>query len=109
MEYNFDSRTSLKLLLKWKYPILVIVVVTAGLAAFFSGPRFITPLYKSYAVVYPDNIKPYSKESTTEQMIQVFNSQDIKDSVINKFDLLKHYEIDTSYKYFRTELLRRYG
>jgi len=109
MEYKFDSRASLKLLIKWKYPLLIIVVVTAGLAAFFSGSGFITPLYKSYAVVYPDNIKPYSKESTTEQMIQIFNSQDIKDSVINKFDLLNHYEIDPNYKYFRTELLRRYG
>ncbi len=109
MEYRFDSLVSLKLLMKWKYPLLIIVVVTAGLAAFFSGPRFITPLYKSYAVVYPDNIKPYSKESTTEQMIQVFNSQDITDSVINKFDLLNHYEIDTTNKYFRTVLLRRYS
>lgn len=109
MEYKFDSRASLKLLIKWKYPLLIIVVVTAGLAALFSGSHFITPLYKSYAVVYPDNIKPYSKESTTEQMIQIFNSQDIKDSVINKFDLLNHYEIDPNYKYSRTELLRRYG
>ncbi len=109
MEYKFDSLVSLELLLKWKYPLLVIVVVTAGLATLFSGPRFITPLYKSYAVVYPDNIKPYSKESTTEQMIQVFNSQDITDSVINKFDLLSHYEIDTNNKYYRTKLLRRYS
>ncbi|VAW28603.1 hypothetical protein MNBD_BACTEROID07-1861, partial [hydrothermal vent metagenome] len=90
-------------------PLLIIVVVTAGLAAFFSGPRFITPLYKSYAVVYPDNIRAYSKESTTEQMIQIFNSQDITDSVINKFELLRHYDIDPEYKYARTELLRKYG
>lgn len=109
MEYKFDSRASLKLLMKWKYPLLIIVMVTAGLAALFSGPRFMTPLYKSYAVVYPYNIKAYSKESTTEQMIQIFNSQDITDSVINKFALLNHYEIDPNYKYARTELLRRYG
>ncbi len=109
MEYKFDSRASLKLLMKWKYHLLVIVMVTAGLATLLSGPRFMTPLYKSYAVVYPYNIKAYSKESTTEQMIQIFNSQDITDSVINKFDLLNHYEIDANYKYARTELLRRYG
>jgi len=108
MEYKFDSRASWNILMKWKYHLLIIVLVTAGLAAIFSGPRFITPLYKSYAVVYPDNIKAYSKESTTEQMIQIFHSQDITDSMINKFGLLKHYEIDPNYKYFRTELLRRY-
>ena len=109
MEYNFDSRDSLKLLMKWKYQLLIIILVTAGLAALFSGPRFITPLYKSYAVVYPSNLQLYSKESATEQMMQVVNSQDITDSVINKFDLLKHYKIDTNYKYFRTKLLRLYG
>ncbi len=108
MEYKFDSRDSLKILMKWKYSLLIIVVATAGLAAVFSGPKFITPLYKSYAVVYPDNIKAYSKESTTEQMIQIFNSQDITDSVIHKFNLLNHYEIAPNYKYARTELLRRY-
>ncbi len=94
--------------MKWKYHLLVVVLVAAGLSAIFSGPRFITPLFKSYAVVYPDNIKAYSKESTTEQMIQVFESQDITDSMVNKFGLLKHYEIDKNYKYYRTELLRRY-
>ena len=109
MEYKFDSWASWHILMKWKYPLLIIVLVTAGLAAVFSGSRFITPLYKSYAVVYPDNIKAYSKESTTEQMIQVFHSQDITDSMIRRFDLLTHYEIDTNYRYFRTELLRRYG
>ncbi len=108
MEYKFDSRESWNILMKWKYTLLIIVVVTAGLAALFSGSRFITPLYKSYAVVYPSNIQIYSKESTTEQMMQVLNSQDIADSMINEFDLLNHYKIDTSYKYFRTKLLRRY-
>lgn len=109
MEYKFDSRASWQIIMKWKYHLLIIVLVTAGLAAIFSGPRFIIPLYKSYAVVYPDNIKAYSKESTTEQMIQVFHSQDITDSMIRRFGLAKHYKIDPHYKYFQTELYRRYG
>ncbi|UBM61124.1 hypothetical protein LA303_06740 [Candidatus Sulfidibacterium hydrothermale] len=108
MDYQFDSRESWKILMKWKYHLLIIVLLTAALSAFFSGPRFITPLYKSYAVVYPDNIKAYSKESTTEQMIQIFQSQDIVDSMIRKFSLGKHYEIDPHYKYYLTELLRQY-
>jgi capsular polysaccharide biosynthesis protein len=108
MEYQFNSRESWRILMKWKKHLLIIVLVTAALAAFFSGPRFITPLYRSYAVVYPDNLKLYSKESSTEQMMQVLNSRDITDSVIQKFDLLKHYRIDTNYKYYRTELLQKF-
>ncbi len=108
MEYQFNSRDSWKVILKWKYHLALVVLVAAGLAALFSGPRFITPKYKSFAVVYPDNIWAYSKESTTEQMIQIFQSQDIVDSMIRKFNLGHHYKIDPHYKYYLTELLRQY-
>lgn len=108
MEYNFESQKLMLILKKWKSQLLIILVVATAAAAFFSGPRFIVPMYKSYAIVYPDNLKPYSKESTTEQMIQVFQSQDIVDSMISKYDLTKRYDIDPHYKYFRTELLRLY-
>jgi len=109
MENYFKSANLVNVIVKWKFHLLIIVVIAALLAAIFSGPAFITPLYKSYAVVYPSNIEPYSEESETEQMLQIFNSQDIKDSIIEKFDLPQHYEIDTDYKYFRTVLLYEYN
>ncbi|NOX85478.1 MAG: hypothetical protein GXO86_05870 [Chlorobi bacterium] len=108
MDNFFNSSNLLKLITKWKYHLLIIVGISALLAVIFSGPKFITPKYKSYAIVYPANIEPYSEESETEQMLQIINSQDIIDSVIKKFDLAKHYEINPSYKYFRTVLLYRY-
>lgn len=108
MENYFKSANLLDVLAKWKTHLLIIVVIAALLAAIFSMPVFITPLYKSYAVVYPANVESYSEESETEQMLQIFNSQDIKDSVINKFNLAKHYDINPEYKYFRTALLNEY-
>jgi len=74
---------------KWKYHILIITAIGLILSAIFSGSYFITPKYKSYAVVYPANISPYSDESATEQMLQILQSKDIKDSVIKEFDLSK--------------------
>jgi len=108
MEYNFDSRANLERLKKWKFHLLIVVAVAALAAIIFSGPRFITPMYKSYAIVYPDNIKAYSEESTTEQMIQIMQSQDIVDSMIKRFNLPEHYKVNPHYKYFKTELLRLY-
>ncbi len=108
MEYNFESQKLMLILKKWKYHFLIILAIATVAAAFFSGPRFIVPMYKSYAIVYPDNLKTYSKESTTEQMIQIFQSQDIVDSMISKYNLAERYDIDPHYKYFRTELLRLY-
>jgi hypothetical protein len=109
MENYFKSANLINVIDKWKIHLLVIVLIAALAAAIFSGPAFITPLFKSYAVAYPANVEPYSEESETEQMLQILNSQDIKDSIVKKFDLPRHYEIDTNYKYFKTVLLYEYN
>lgn len=109
MENYFKSANLINVIDKWKIHLLVIVLIAALAAAIFSGPAFITPLFKSYAVAYPANVEPYSEESETEQMLQILNSQDIKDSIIKKFDLPGHYKIDTNYKYFKTVLLYEYN
>lgn len=108
MEKYFDNRNIIQLIVKWKYHLAVITIVAALLAVIFSSPWVITPLFKSVAVVYPHNINPYSEESETEQMLQLIQSRDIKDSVIKKFDLAGHYEIDSNYKYFYSTLLYEY-
>jgi len=108
MDKYFNSSNLLNLVNKWKFHLLIVVAIAALLAVIFSGPSFITPMYKSYGIVYPANVDSYSDESETEQMLQIMNSQDITDSVINKFDLATHYDIDKNYKYFRTALLEEY-
>jgi len=105
----FSSSELLKLVDKWKIHLLVIIGITAILAAIFSGPTFITPLFKSQAILYPANVESYSEESETEQMLQIFGSQDITDSIINKFDLGTHYEVDKNYKYYQTVLYYEYS
>ncbi|MFT6844242.1 MAG: capsular polysaccharide biosynthesis protein [Flavobacteriales bacterium] len=73
----------------------VLVVFAAIVSAFFSGPRFIKPQYKSRAVIYPSNLSPYGEESNAEQMLQLLYATNIKDSLIVKYDLYKRYLIDT--------------
>lgn len=109
MAMFFSSSELLKLVDKWKVHLLVIIGVTAILAAIFSGPAFITPLFKSQAILYPANVQSYSEESETEQMLQIFDSQDITDSIINKFDLGKHYEVSKEDKYYQTVLYMEYS
>jgi tetratricopeptide (TPR) repeat protein len=87
----------------------VILAVALVLAVIFSSPLFITPKFKSVGVVYPANVSPYSEESETEQMFQILQSQDIVDSVINNFDLSKHYKISPDYKYYKTALYYEYS
>lgn len=109
MDSQFYQINILQLLLKWKFHLAVIVVITIILAAIFSSSLFITPKFESSAVVYPANITSYSDESETEQMLQIFQSSDIRDNVIRKFDLAKHWEIDSSYKYYTTTMIWEYS
>ena len=109
MENYFSNLHLLKLILKWKFHLLIILLVALVASAFISGPKFIKPRYKSVAVVYPSNIAPYSDESETEQMLQWFNSQDIKDSIIDYFALDKNWGIDKNYKYYYSTMMYEYG
>jgi uncharacterized protein involved in exopolysaccharide biosynthesis len=79
------------LLQQWKK--LAIIALLAAIVG-YGVTFFIKPLYKSYAVVYPVNMSPSSEESSTEQLLQWFNSEEVKSSVAAKFDLYNHYDID---------------
>jgi capsule polysaccharide export protein KpsE/RkpR len=92
---NFKTEDILKgLLPHWK-KLMVVAVLAIIAGIFISSPMVIKPLYKSYAVVYPVNLSPSSEESATEQLLQWFNSEEVKKAVCNKFDLYNHYDIDT--------------
>lgn len=94
MTSYFNNLNLTALFWKWRKEILT-ATIAAGIAAIiFSSPFFIKPLYSSTAIIYPDNIKPYSEENNTEQMLQFFESADIRDSIIKKFDLYNHYGIN---------------
>jgi len=98
----------LKIILKWKYKLLIVAVLAAVLAAVFSSPFFIHPKYKSYAVIYPINIMPYGLESPTEQMLQVLQSDTILNHLAKKFNLVKHYELDSLSPALKHDLLAVY-
>jgi capsule polysaccharide export protein KpsE/RkpR len=109
MDSQFYQINLLQLLMKWKTHLFIIGLVAIVLSAIFSGPTFITPKFKSYAVVYPANIASYSDENETEQMLQILQSKDISDSIIEKFNLPDHYGIDRDYKYYYSTLMWEYS
>ncbi len=108
-ENYFSNIRMMKIFFRWKWHLLIIAAVAALLAAVFTSSYFIKPKFKSYALVYPSNIAPYSDESESEQMLQWLQSQDIRDSVIRKFNLPEHYRIDSSYKYFHSTMQYLYN
>jgi capsular polysaccharide biosynthesis protein len=87
---------------------VVVGVVAAILGVVISMPVFMTPKYKSTAIVYPSNVKPYSDESETEQLLQFFEASSIRDSIIEKFDLYEVYEIDPNEEASRHAILEEF-
>ena len=123
----FDSSNLIVYLYRWRKPLIIVTLVAMVLAAIFSAPFFIKPMYKSTVTIFPTTTNSLSKallpqqfssrgqdimefgaEEEAEQLLQILNSDEIRNRVIEKYNLLKHYEIDTSGKYVRTELYETY-
>ena len=92
---NFKTEDILKSLIPHWKKLVIVAIISVGVGFLISSPMVIKPLYKSYAIVYPVNLSPSSEESTTEQLLQWFNSEEVKKAVCQKFDLFNHYGLDT--------------
>lgn len=109
MNPYLNNKTLLELALKWKYHLGVIAVIAGVIALVLSSPLFLKPKYKSTSVVYPVNMGAYSKESFTEQMLEILNSGDIRDQMIAAFKLDEHYNISKDYQFYKTAVYGKYA
>jgi capsule polysaccharide export protein KpsE/RkpR len=76
--------------------LAVVAVAAAVIATIATMPVFMPPKYSSGAVVYPVNLNSYSVETRTDQLLQLLESNSIRDSLIKRFDLAAVYDIDTN-------------
>lgn len=114
-------------LFKWRKTLIILGIVAAVLSAIFSSPLFITPLFKSTVIMYPassnsisksllnenanlkQDILEFGEEQQTQQMLQILNSNKIRDKVILKFKLAEHYGIAPGSRYYQTRLFNRFS
>lgn len=125
--YSFDSITILGFFYKWRKEILIVCAIAAVASAIFSGPFFIKPKFKSTVILYPattnsiskallnensfdrDDPLAFGEEEEAEQLIQVLYSDDIRDEIIRKYDLMNHYDIDSTSKTKYTKLYKKFS
>lgn len=106
-EFNFKSLVDL-LIARWKV-FLIVAIIGAAVGVVISMPAFMVPRFNSVAVVYPVNTMTYSDESETEQLLQIFESSSVRDSIIEKFDLYANYGIDRDAPSSRFYLLEEFN
>ncbi|MEO0312591.1 MAG: hypothetical protein RIQ89_2248 [Bacteroidota bacterium] len=95
MNQNFSSVSLINFITKHIKHLAIIALVSGVLAAIVSGPWIIKPKYKGTAIVYPSFLYSFSAETPTEQMLQFFKSNEIKENIIKTFNLYAHYGIDS--------------
>jgi capsular polysaccharide biosynthesis protein len=104
MDTFFNNTSMMQIIFKWKWHLVIITIIAALVSLVVSSSVFMKPRFRSVAYIYPSNILPYSDESQTEQMLQWMNSYDVRDSVMKKFDLPKHYQVLPTDKYYASSL-----
>lgn len=121
--FDFNMVEVLRFLLKWKWHIGIITFIAFVAAIVFSGPAFITPKYKSTVIFYPTtnnsisgailtdatqkekDVLEFGEEEQAEQALQILGSSALMSKVVQRFDLMNHYNIDPggSFPYTRLQ------
>lgn len=126
MEYSkdFDSINLLSFLYKWRKTVLIITLIGTLVSVVVS--YFIEPKFKSTVILFPtstasvskallsenqgqkQDILQFGEEEEAEQMLQILNSDEIRTRICVKYDLMNHYDIDTTDKFKRTKLFNEF-
>jgi len=120
---EFDSTNIFLFFLRWWKQLAIVGFTAAVLAAIFSSPFFITPLFESTVVVFPakssslsravfgSNVDflEYGDVEDAERLLQVLESTAIRDRIVERFDLFTHYEIPEDSEFRNTTFRKIYN
>ncbi len=121
---SFDSIDLIVFIKKHFKTLLIISFIGAVVSAIIS--LTITPLYKSTVIMFPTPstsvskalltesvsakaVSTFGEEEEVEQLLQVLQSDEIREKVIRKHNLMEHYDIDPDSKFKYTNLTRTYN
>lgn len=121
--YNFNS-VDLLIYIWNKRFVLLAVGFIAGVTSIIVS-LLITPMYKASVIMFPatntnvskellvnyysgDNVHGFGEEEQAEQLLQVLHSEPVRSRIIEKYNLMEHYEIEPDGKYPLTQLYDLY-
>lgn len=123
-EDEFNTLNVMVFFYKWKKPFIYLGVFSIVISTIVC--YLITPKYKSTVVLFPStNVSPskallsenpgtnqdigkFGEEEEAEQLLQILNSDEIRDLIVKKYNLLEHYKIPADYKYRMSKLIEKY-
>lgn len=121
---DFNSLNILFFIYKWRKQLAIVAVSALIVSSVVS--LLIRPKYKSTVILFPattssiskallsennykqDDVLAFGAEEEAEQMLQILNSDEIRSRVSEKYNLYKHYNIDSTDKFKRTKLYEEF-
>lgn len=125
-KFNTDFNSTNFFIFLWDRRKIIIIVSIIAAVVSAAASFLITPKFKSTVILFPTSTNSISKalvntnpgnnqdilefgeEEQAEQLLQILNSSLIRNKIIQRFDLAKHYEIDENSKFKNTYLMKEY-
>jgi len=125
MDKEFNLVAAVRIVLKWKTPILILVVV-AGIVAGLFSVFVMDEYFLSWSTIYPTNqyvndrnvifnsmsssgqVEYFGSKGDVNRVITIANSEPIIDYIIDSFKLVDHYKIDRSKAYWKTKVRKKF-
>lgn len=122
--FEFSSVRLIGFIVRWWKPIALVTLASAVVSGVIS--LFIPNKYKSTVIMFPTTTHSISKalidvqgvskadllefgmEEDADQMLQILNSDEIFQKIVQKFDLMNHYRINPKKKLAYTKLRKKY-
>lgn len=123
---EFDSSGLVLFIYKWRKSLFIVIMIAVFGSWFFSCPWFITPKFKSTVILYPagtnsvskallaeqstkgQDLMSFGEDEQAEQLLQILNSNKIRERIVKRFNLMSHYHIDTNYRFKNSKLYKEY-
>jgi uncharacterized protein involved in exopolysaccharide biosynthesis len=117
---DLNSENLVMFFYKWRKPLLLLSLIALVFSTVAS--LLIKEKFESSVILYPtvtssiskaliaenyngkDDILKFGEQEEAEQMLQVLNSDEIRNRIIEKYNLMNHYNIDDDCEYKKTEL-----
>jgi uncharacterized protein involved in exopolysaccharide biosynthesis len=125
MDKEYNLVTAVRIVLKWKKPILILVVV-AGIVAGLFSVFVMDEYFLSWSTIYPTNqyvndrnvifnsmsssgqVEYFGSKGDVNRVITIANSEPIIDYIIDSFKLVDHYKIDRKAAYWKTKVRKKF-
>lgn len=100
----------LKLIFRWRKPVMIVMGICIAGSVVITDPHIMPPYYESVSLIYPlnpnltqssnlfgDNAQGYFGTSAdVDRILSIAGSVPLKMYIVQKFDLFKHYKIDSN-------------